>query len=312
MQTPARLVLASLVCLVFPILLVGCGASEEAPPVEKTETKKAETEKEASIPVLANANEDTTTDLVLELLAETDEADPNRDRYLDLMKLTLTDLLYENDQVGRRKRVEGWDWPSRAYTMIGIRRLNNLQHCYEHVVANDVPGDLIETGAWRGGATIFMRALLAAYGDHERTVWVADSFEGLPPPDAENYPADEGINLHEFDELAVSLEQVQRNFRRYGLLDDQVRFLKGWFKDTLPVAPIEKLSILRLDGDLYESTMDALVNLYPKLSSGGCLIVDDYSIIPACKQAVHDYRDEHGITEEIVKIDNIGVYWIKR
>jgi hypothetical protein len=262
-------------------------------------------------PALQNPSEEGTTELILDLLPRASAPDPNRTRYLNLMKLSLTDLLYENDQVGRRKRVEGWDWPSRAYTMIGLRRLNNIQYCFEQAIAQEVPGDLIETGAWRGGATIFMRALLEAYGVRDRAVWVADSFEGLPRPDVERYPADAGMDLYKFDELAVSLEEVQRNFRRYGLLDDRVRFLKGWFRDTLPGAPIEKLAMLRMDADLYESTMDALVNLYPRLSRGGCLIVDDY-FIPACRKAVHDYREQHGITDEIVKIDDIGAYWVKQ
>jgi O-methyltransferase len=109
--------------------------------------------------------------------------------------------------------------------------------------------------------------------------------------------------------MRISLEQVQANFQRYGLLDDQVRFLKGWFKDTLPSAPIGKLAMIRLDGDMYESTMDGLVNLYPKLSPGGCLIVDDYGAISACRKAVHDYREQHGIHEEIHSIDWTGVYW---
>ncbi len=157
-----------------------------------------------------------------------------------------------------------------------------------------------------------MRAILAANGDTERTVWVADSFEGLPPPNPEEYPADAGLNFHEVDELAVSREEVERNFERFGLLDDQVRFLKGWFKDTLPGAPIEQLAVLRLDADLYESTMDALVPLYPKVASGGYVIIDDYKVIAACKKAVDDYRAQHGITERIVDIDWNGAYWKKR
>lgn len=98
-------------------------------------------------------------------------------------------------------------------------------------------------------------------------------------------------------------------FERYGLLDDRVRFLEGWFRDTLPTAPVDKLSVLRLDGDLYESTMDGLVNLYPKVSPGGFVIVDDYGNIQACKAAVHDYRARHGGTEPIVDVDGSGVWW---
>ena len=135
-------------------------------------------------------------------------------------------------------------------------------------LTDGVPGDLIETGVWRGGATILMRAILKARGVTDRVVWVADSFAGLPAPNAARYPLDAGINLHRFPQLAVTLERVQDNFRRYGLLDDQVRFLKGWFRDTLPAAPIERLAVLRLDGDLYESTIQALESLYDKLSAG--------------------------------------------
>jgi len=195
--------------------------------------------------------------------------------------------------------------------MIGLKRLDNLEFCIEQVVTNGVVGDLIETGVWRGGAAIFMRAVLKAYGVTDRYVWVADSFEGLPPPNTGKYPYDAGDTLHEARELAVSLEEVKANFERYGLLDNQVRFLKGWFRDTLPAAPIERLALLRLDGDMYQSTMDALVNLYPKLSEGGYVIVDDYGAIPACRQAVNDYRSANAITEEIHDIDWTGIFWQK-
>jgi hypothetical protein len=208
-------------------------------------------------------------------------------------------------------RVQGRIWPIVAHTMIGLKRLDNLQFCIEKAITNGVAGDLIETGVWRGGATIFMRAVLKAYGVTDRCVWVADSFEGLPRPDICKYPNDVGDTLHEARELAVSLEQVKENFDRYGLLDDQVRFLKGWFRDTLPVAPIERLAVLRLDGDMYESTMDALVNLYPKLAKGGYVIVDDYGAIPACRQAVQDYRSSNGIVEKMREIDWTGIFWQK-
>ena len=253
--------------------------------------------------------EESTTALALSLLPPPN-ADANRQRFLNLFKLSLLDLLYEDDPRMRRSAVEGWDWPTRGFSMIGLRRLNNLEQCFEHVVSNNVPGDLIETGVWRGGAAIFMRALLAAWGAADRAVWVADSFAGMPVPNAEKYPADKELNLTHLDSLVVSLEQVRRNFERHGLLDDQVKFLKGWFKDTLPEAPIERLAILRLDGDLYESTSDSLTHLYPKVSPGGCVIIDDYWV-PACRQAVADYRTAHRIADEIQKIDSHGVFWIK-
>ncbi len=110
----------------------------------------------------------------------------------------------------------------------------------------------------------------------------------------------------------MSEEEVRANFERYGLLDEQVRFLKGFFQDTLADAPIEQLAVVRLDGDMYESTIVALDALYPKLSVGGYLIVDDWGAVPGCRQAVEDYRRDHGITEPIVEIDWTGVYWQRR
>jgi hypothetical protein len=204
----------------------------------------------------------------------------------------------------------GRDWPRSADTMIGLRRLANVRMCVETVLRDGVPGDLIETGVWRGGTCIYMRAILQAHDVTDRKVWVADSFAGLPPPDAQ-YPADDGDILHTYTELAVSQEEVRDRFAGYGLLDDQVVFLKGFFQDTLATAPIDRLAVLRLDGDMYASTMVALEALYHKLSPGGFVIVDDYSSIPACAKAVEDFRSARGITDPIAEIDWTGVYWRK-
>lgn len=273
-----------------------------------------------------------------------------RDLYLDLLKRTLTGAVAEDndsilggvrtsgspvlhkrvaDSVGRlvgrlgfelaykkpydpSLRAIGRDWPARADTMIGLARMDNIQHCIETVIRDDVPGDLIEAGVWRGGATIFMRGVLKAYGEPTRTVWVADSFRGLPSPDTDLYPADAGDRFYKVKGLAVGVEEVRHNFERYGLLDDQVQFLVGWFKDTLPRAPIEQLAVLRLDGDLYESTWQAIDALYPKLSPGGFCIIDDYgTLVTQCQRAIHDYRAAHDITDEVIDIDGYGAYWRK-
>lgn len=208
-------------------------------------------------------------------------------------------------------RIVGLDWPYYSETMIGLKRLDNIQYCVGEILKNNIPGDFIETGVWRGGATILMKALLKVSNINDRTVWVADSFEGLPKPDESKYKEDKGDLHFNKDQLAISLETVKRNFEKYGLLDEKVKFLKGWFKDTLPTAPIQQISLLRLDGDMYESTMDGLVNLYPKLSKGGYIIIDDWGAVKGCQKAVNDYRKEHGITAEIIPIDWTGVYWIK-
>jgi O-methyltransferase len=207
-------------------------------------------------------------------------------------------------------RAEGRDWPESGETMIGDARLDNIQECVTSVLEDDILGDLVEAGVWRGGASILMRAVLAAHGVTDRKVWLADSFSGMPAPSIDEYPADaEMPDLSGVAVLNVSVDQVKSNFARYGLLDDQVRFLVGWFKDTLPSAPIERLALVRLDGDLYESTMDSISALYPKLSVGGYLIVDDYTSWPTCRRAIDDYRGANGITEPIREIDWTGVYW---
>ena len=237
-----------------------------------------------------------------------------RKLYLDLMKRCLVNLIYpEHEQrlkpFDLQQRIEGREWPAMAQTMIGWKRLENLQACIEDILKEATPGDLIETGIWRGGALIFMRAVLKAHRVRDRSVWGADSFQGLPFPDAAYYPADDGDTTHACQELVVPFDEVKANFEKYGLLDDQVRFLRGWFRDTLPSAPIERLALIRLDGDMYESTYIALESLYPKLSRGGYLIVDDYGAVPACRSAVEDFRHSRGITDEIIPIDWTGVYW---
>ena len=200
--------------------------------------------------------------------------------------------------------------PMQAHTMIGMARLDNLQSCVERALADGVPGDLIETGVWRGGASIFMRAVLAAHGVTDRRVFVADSFAGLPPPDAEKYPHDRGDKHFKQTFLAVSRREVEENFRAYGLLDEQVVFLEGWFKDTLPAAPIERLAVMRLDGDMYGSTIEALEALYPKLSPGGFCVVDDYALA-GCRRAVDDFRAANRIESPVERIDWSGVFWRK-
>jgi hypothetical protein len=196
-----------------------------------------------------------------------------------------------------------------AYTMIGRRRLENIEHCVVSVLDEGVQGDLVECGVWRGGAAILMRGILAAWGSTDRTVWVADSFAGLPAPELPHDTLD--LSAERRPELIVSLRRVQENFALYDLLDSQVRFLEGWFKDTLPGAPIGAIAVLRLDGDLYESTMTSLTALYDRVSPGGFVIIDDYNRLPSCRAAVDDYRAPRGIADPIIDIDWAGAYWRK-
>lgn len=253
--------------------------------------------------------------------------------YLDLLARSLTGMLYEDppvdpwhgilkDSAGRvispddatagsytvepgvydpAVRETGRDWPKTAPTMIGLRRLAALRQQIEDVVSSNIPGDLLETGVWRGGACIFMRAALEFYGDRTRRVLAADSFRGFP--ENANDPHS-GFGL-----LAVSLADVRENFERYGLLDDRVIFLEGWFSETLP-GPIDKLALLRLDGDTYQATTDVLTACYDRLSSRGYCVIDDFNLPPVA-QAVRDFVKVRSPHVDPHVIDRNGIFWRK-
>jgi O-methyltransferase len=252
-----------------------------------------------------------------------------RASYLDLLKLTLCDLVGASTQTiswtGDRRvfsrelsgddqmawRAAGRDWPLNALTMVGLRRLDDLQASVESVVADGVEGDLVEAGAWRGGASILMRATLDTLGAHERTVWVADSFQGFPAPEADGDEEDRALETDmsaAYDYLAASLEEVQGYFDRFGCVEG-VRFVPGFFEDTMPELRGRRWSVVRLDGDTYKATWLTLEALYPGLSVGGYLVLDDYCFLSACRRAVDDFRREHGITEPIEQIDWNGARW---
>jgi len=229
-----------------------------------------------------------------------------KDLYLNLLKNVLLDQVHNKIP----ERMDGKDWPSNGYTMIGEKRLNNIQMCIEKILSRGVAGDFLEAGVWKGGCTIFMRAVLKANEVEDRNIWVADSFEGLPKPKSE-YPQDANDCHHQYTALAVPLEEVKENFKKFELLDSQVKFIKGWFNETLYHAPIEKLSLLRLDGDMYESTWVTLDALYDKVEVGGFVIIDDYGYIESCRQAVHDFFAKKAINPVLEKIDWTGVFWEK-
>jgi hypothetical protein len=242
--------------------------------------------------------------------------------YLDLLKRSLTNTIFDvepdiDDDEFRftMQRVSHYV-DSYAVSMIPLARFDNIQKCVVNILSSGIPGDLIEAGVWRGGATIFMRGVLKALGVTDRLVWAADSFEGLPTPDAERFPleakAQAGpVMQKSYHNLAVGVEEVRRNFTAYGLMDDQVRFLKGWFKDTLPTAPIDALSLMRLDGDFYESTRDGLNFLFDRLSVGGYVIVDDYGedSWTYCRRAVDEFRAERSIEDPMIAVDSKCFYW---
>jgi hypothetical protein len=249
-----------------------------------------------------------------------------RDLYLDLLIKTLANTVYGDPAIGfymapwvtpdntvefnTQFRETGLDWPKVAHTMVGLRRLENLRDLAQAAIDANIPGDFIEAGVWRGGCCILMRGVLKANGITDRKVYAADSFGGLPPP-TPRFIQDAGHDYSSIKALAVSVDEVRSNFARYGLLDDQVAFVEGLFQDTLPALAAGPFALLRIDGDLYESTYVALESLCPKLSPGGFVIIDDYGGMPPCRQAVEDYRAKAGIDAPLTEIDWTGVFWQK-
>jgi len=250
--------------------------------------------------------------------------DSLRRQYLSLLKLSLADFTHANtlsvaeDGSGAKitfrtadhQRITGDDWPMFAETMIGLKRLDNFQWCIESALAEKIPGDIIECGVWRGGASILAAGVLYAHNATERKLWVCDSFQGLPPP---TDPADKNHQYHKIAYLAATVPDVQWSFSRYNLLlpETQLQFVPGWFADTLPGLREKKWAVLRADGDMYSSTRDILHNLYDGVSPGGYVIIDDYFWTESARQATDDFRRERGITEPVQQIDHQGGWWRK-
>ena len=255
-------------------------------------------------------------------------SDGLRDAYLDLLKLSLCDLvgaetrmvwkgegiLFTRQLDGdeqRRWRVDGSDWPQNALTMVGLRRLDDLQARIEELVADGIPGDLIEAGAWRGGASILMRATLDSLGD-DRRVFVADSFQGFPRP--EPGTADEALetDLGANDYFAPGVDAVKGYFERFGVVDG-VEFVPGFFEQTMAGLAGRSWAMIRLDADGYGATRLALDTLYGGLARGGYVVIDDYFTpgLDVCRDAVDGFRADHGIEDPITRIDWTGARWRK-
>jgi O-methyltransferase len=261
------------------------------------------------------------------------DAEALRTAYLQLLKLTLCDLtgastrevrwtgdkrvfsrtLTGDQQLGHR--VEGKDWPLDGLTMVGLARLADLQTCVESVVRDGVSGDLIEAGAWRGGASILMRATSDSLGDRDRTLWVADSFQGFPPADPSGSDADHELerDMNRIGYLTPSLDSVREYFARFGV-EHGVRFVPGYFEDTLDGLRGGRWALIRLDSDTYRATRLSLDALYPGLAAGGYVVIDDYfhPYLPeSCRRAVDEFRAEHAIDDPIEQIDWNGARWRK-
>lgn len=189
-------------------------------------------------------------------------------------------------------------------------RLDYLQQCINIIIENNIDGDFIEVGAWRGGAGKFMRELLKDLKITNRNIYSAASYHAFITSFNWKYKYDKLIKNLQIKRLARLLNKIEY-FEGYDWEIDTLSAIQGWFHDTLPTEPIEKIALLRLDGDTYKATMGSLVNLYPKLSSGGIIIIDDWNAVAGCKKAVIDFRNKNRITEDFHEIDPLSIFWKK-
>jgi hypothetical protein len=228
-----------------------------------------------------------------------------REGYLDLVKKSVLGTLYYNPNNPNNRNIIR----SLRKTCCSEDAVNALKYCMQEVEKNRISGDFLEAGVWAGGMTIFMKAFIEAYSNKTRNLWVLDSFKGWPvvndDPDAKQ------CNNQNIPWVMVSLETVKSNFSKYDLLDNRINFIEGFFSETLPSISVGQLAILRLDSDLYASTMESLNALYPKLAVGGYVIIDDYGCFNSCDRAVNEYREQHNINDKMVKQGSVGVYWQK-
>lgn len=241
----------------------------------------------------------------------------SREAYLDLIKRSVTNYAYLGGDRAFEDfrcvthydlRQAAWkiDPLARPLSLLTKGQLDLIEKIAVALDQRGVPGDFIEAGIWRGGAVILMRALIDAYGMANRRVFAADSFAGIPRNErGRNDPVD----LWK-DRWVAPLDEVRQNIARFGLLDERIVFVQGFFADSLKTLSGERFSLIRLDSDSYDSVETSLEYLYPLLSKGGVVIIDDWHL-DGCKGAVVDYRSRYGIDDKIYVFDG-NAYWTKR
>lgn len=178
-------------------------------------------------------------------------------------------------------------------TMVNKREFQTVINHYNNI--DKIEGDIIECGCWRGGFSIFLSYLFP-----DRNIWVSDSFEGFQPTNDAKYGYDMERHTPNFTHnsvgaLAVSLEDVQNNFNLYALgNEERIKFLKGFVKDTLPTAPINKIALLRIDVDAFSATLEVLDELYDKVETGGYIIFDD-SCLYETRDAIKEFFNKRNL-----------------
>jgi O-methyltransferase len=207
------------------------------------------------------------------------------------------------------------------FTMTSVERMYALWQAAGHVARAGIPGDYVECGVWRGGSSMLAALTLAGAGDEARRLWLYDTFEGMSEPTERDRAFDAAAPISaEWDAFRTangstlayaSLDEVQANMNRAQIAAERLEYVAGKVEDTIPARAPERIALLRLDTDWYESTRHELEHLYPRLSPGGVLIVDDYGHWAGAREAVDEFLASLHRPPLLTRIDYTGRLAVK-
>lgn len=204
----------------------------------------------------------------------------------------------------------------RPFSMTSVERITELYNSLEYIRTNNIDGDIVECGVWKGGNIIGIIEYLKYHNIVDKNVWLYDTFEGMTTPEE----IDVDLNNNKASTILSSvlcyspLNEVKQNLSKSEFDSNKLKFIVGDVSETLLIESNKpnKISLLRLDTDWYKSTKDELIHLYPKLVNDGVLIVDDYGHWKGSKTATDEFFEENNISVEIIKIDYTGIKIIKK
>lgn len=209
----------------------------------------------------------------------------------------------------------------KPYTMTTPERIASLCNAVKYLVDNNIEGDFVECGVWRGGSTMAAIDTLVKMGDTKRRIYLYDTYEGMSEPteaDKVLSGTDASVLLEQSDKNDPSsvwcysaLEEVQKNVGSLNYPANQVHYVKGKVEDSIPATLPGKIALLRLDTDWYESTAHELEHLYPLLVPGGVIIIDDYGHWEGARKAVDEYIAKHKLPLLLNRIDYTGRIAVK-
>jgi len=208
----------------------------------------------------------------------------------------------------------------KDFTMTSRNRMYALYKSVEYIVKNEIPGDIVECGVWKGGSAMLCAMTLAKLGEVDRKIYLYDTYEGMSEPTEKDVSSNnlkakdqwlESTQGNVTDWCLASLDEVKEAMHETGYPKEKLVFIKGKVEDTIPENIPDQVSILRLDTDWYESTYHEMKHLYPLLSRGGVLIIDDYGYWKGAREAVDKYIEENNIKILLNRVDHTGRVGIK-